>query len=61
MAAETPVVLKEGMKISEQELLALGYKFGSTFAFDSKIFEKEGKFVHWNKDTHVIWRILPDN
>ncbi len=52
--------LEEGMQITEEELLALGYKFGCTFAFDSKIFEKEGKFVHWNFKTKKIWRILPD-
>ena len=56
--AATAVVLKEGMKISEQELLGRGCRFVSSFAFDSKVFEKGDKLIYWKPETQTIWRIL---
>ena len=53
----TAVVLKEGMKVSEQELLDQGCRFTTNFA-DTKVFEKGDKLIYWEPETQTIWRIL---
>lgn len=56
--AVTAVVLREKMKISEQELLDQDCRLVSNFALDSKVFEKDDQFIYWSADTQTIWRIL---
>lgn len=55
--AATAVVLKEGMKISEQELLDQGCRFTANFA-DTKVFEKGDRLIYWEPETQTIWRNL---
>ncbi len=65
MSAETLMVLKEGMQITKEELLAQGCHFVRTWGSNSEIFKKgfkeDDSFIYWDKDTKKIWRILPDN
>jgi hypothetical protein len=50
--------LTEGMKISEEELIALGCRFIGIFGTNNKVFERESQLIYWNFETQTIWRIL---
>ncbi len=58
MAAESVTSLKEGMEISEEELIACGCQLIKSSSLSSKIFERGSQFILWDLKTKKIWYVL---
>ncbi len=55
---DTKTSLKEGMEISEEELVACGCQLIKSSSLSSKVFERGSQFILWDLKTKKIWCIL---